>query len=163
MRKRDKFKSAEDFWTEISELNTKERYNEVTKRYIRFHKRYPFPSIKVRIAEASRISGDAATLHQTLENLDVSVIRAELGPEFGYGLLREKILQMNSFPEELNNIDSRQVLDGLGKDPLRIIRAAEVPVRHTLPRPVAHLLSNRQALRVVLNGLSSAGLVAHLL
>ncbi len=57
----------------------------------------------------------------------------------------------------------RVVLDGLGKDPLRIIRAAEVPVRHTLPRPVAHLLSNRQALRVVLNGLSSAGLVAHLL
>jgi hypothetical protein len=115
MRKRDKFKSAEDFWTEISELNTKERYSEVTKRFIRFHKRYPFPSIKVRIAEASRISGDAATLHQTLEDLDVSVIRAELGPEFGYGLLREKILQMNSFPEELNHIDSRQVLDGLGK------------------------------------------------
>lgn len=115
MLKRDKAKSAEEFWAEISQLNAKERYNEVTKKFIRFHKRYPYPSIKVRIAEASRISGDAFTLQQTLEDLDVTVIRAELGPEFASGLIREKILQMNSFPEELHDIDTRQVRDGLGK------------------------------------------------
>jgi hypothetical protein len=34
-----------------------------------------------------------------------------------------------------------------------MIRVAEVPVRPALPRPVAHLLCNRQALRVVLDGL----------
>lgn len=115
MHKRDKAKSAEEFWDEISKLNEKERYDEVTKKFVRFHKRYPFPSIKVRIAEASRISGDAVTLQQTLEDLDITVIRAELGPEFSAGLIREKILQMNSFPEELHDIDARPVLDGLGK------------------------------------------------
>jgi hypothetical protein len=40
-----------------------------------------------------------------------------------------------------------------GKVPKRPIRAPEVPVRHALPRPVAHLLCNHQVLRVVLDGL----------
>ena len=33
------------------------------------------------------------------------------------------------------------------------VASAEAPVRPALPRPVAHLLCNRQALRVVLDGL----------
>jgi hypothetical protein len=36
---------------------------------------------------------------------------------------------------------------------LRLIRDAEVRVRPALPRPVAHLLCNRQVLHVVLDGL----------
>ncbi len=47
----------------------------------------------------------------------------------------------------------RVVLDGLVKVPLRLIRVAEVPVRPALPRPVAHLLCNRQVQRVVLYSL----------
>ena len=35
---------------------------------------------------------------------------------------------------------------------------AEVPVRLALPRPVAHVLCNRQALRVVLDGLAEVPL-----
>ena len=42
--------------------------------------------------------------------------------------------------------------------PLRIIRDAEVPVRPALPRPVAHLLCNRQVLRVVGDGLAEVPL-----
>jgi hypothetical protein len=45
------------------------------------------------------------------------------------------------------------VLDGLAEVTLRPIRVAEVRVRHALPRPVAHLLCDRQVLRVVLDGL----------
>ena len=38
------------------------------------------------------------------------------------------------------------------------MESAHASVRHTLPRPVAHLLGNRQVLRVVLDGLAK---VAH--
>ena len=38
------------------------------------------------------------------------------------------------------------------------VASAEVPVRHALPRPVAHLLCNRQVLRVVLDGLAEVPL-----
>ena len=50
------------------------------------------------------------------------------------------------------------VLDGLDIAPLRLIRVAEVSVRPALPYPVAHLLCNRQALRVVLDGLAEVPL-----
>jgi hypothetical protein len=39
----------------------------------------------------------------------------------------------------------------LGRVSMRMIRVAEVAVRHTLPRRVVHLLCNRQVLRVVLD------------
>jgi hypothetical protein len=41
---------------------------------------------------------------------------------------------------------------------LRLIRVAEVSLRPPLPRPVAHLLCNRQVLRVVLDGLAKVPL-----
>jgi hypothetical protein len=44
----------------------------------------------------------------------------------------------------------RVVLYSLAQDPLRLIRVAEVRVRPALPRPVAHLLCDRQVLRLVL-------------
>jgi hypothetical protein len=50
------------------------------------------------------------------------------------------------------------VLDGLGIAPKSMISISEVPVRLALPRPVAHLLCDRQLLRVVLDGL---GIVPH--
>jgi len=52
------------------------------------------------------------------------------------------------------------VFDGLGKVTLRRVRDAEVPVLRVpaFPRPVAHLLCNRQALRVVLDGIGKVPL-----
>jgi hypothetical protein len=115
MRNQRKLKSSEDFWASIIELNQKKRYDDAAKIFHKFYKRYPDPSIKVRMAEANRLSGDYAAMQEILEDLDISFIHAELGLEFGSELMRQKVLQMKAFPEELYGTDSRQVLDGFGK------------------------------------------------
>jgi hypothetical protein len=51
------------------------------------------------------------------------------------------------------------VLYSLRIVPLRQKRAPKVPVRRGLPRPVAHLLCNRQVQRVALDGHQQAALV----
>jgi hypothetical protein len=43
------------------------------------------------------------------------------------------------------------VLDRLRKVPQQLVRIPQVPVRPAVPRPVAHLLGNLQALSVVLD------------
>jgi len=50
------------------------------------------------------------------------------------------------------------VIDCLAEVTLRFIRVAEIPVRPALSRLVAHLLCNRQVLRVVLDGLDEVSL-----